>query len=196
MFARRTQEEAARIPPGQHLTRGWPVLHEGPIPAFDPDAWRFRCFGLVGKEIEWTWAEFTALPRVTLTADFHCVTGWSKLDNSWEGVAFRTVAALCDPAPTARAVLMHAPHGYTANLPLEALMDDDVLFAINHNGEPLVPKHGGPMRLIVPKRYAWKSVKWVNALEFLPEDERGFWEVRGYHNDAHPFAEERYSWQE
>jgi len=194
VILRRSNDE--RIPPGQHLTRGWPVLHEGPIPRFDPATWRFRCFGLVEREIEWTWDEFTSFPRTQLTSDFHCVTAWSKLDNTWEGVPFREIYARADVSPAATHALVHAPFGYSANLPLDALLDDDVVFAFTHDGKPLEPKHGGPMRLVVPKRYAWKSVKWADGIEFLDHNERGFWEVRGYHNDAFPFEEQRYSWQE
>lgn len=193
---RNRAEEARRIPPGQRLTRGWPVLHSEGIPRFDPERWRFRISGLVRNEKEWTWEEFRALPPTTSKSDFHCVTGWSKLDNEWEGVAFRTVADLVEPLPEAKHCVISAPSGYTANLPLEVLLDDDVLFAWSHGGAPLEPKHGGPMRLVVPKRYGWKSVKWANGVRFLERDARGFWEERGYHNNAEPWAEERYSWQE
>ena len=185
-----------RLPPGQHLTRGWPVLHEGPIPEFDPATWQFRCTGDVAAETTFTWDEFTALPRATVTADMHCVTAWSKFDNVWEGVLFRTFARRARAKPTATHALVRAPFGYSANLPLDVLLDDDVLFAFSHNGEPLARDHGGPMRLVVPTRYAWKSVKWANGVEFLDHDVRGFWEERGYHNEAHPENEERYSWQE
>ena len=185
-----------RVPPGQRLARGWPLLHEGPVPRFDSATWRFRVFGEVDEPVEFAWHEFRALPATALTADFHCVTGWSKLDNAWEGVLFREVAARVRIRPSATHALIHAPHGYSANLPLEALMDDDVLFAWAHDGEPLKYEHGGPMRLVVPKRYAWKSVKWPTAVEFLDHEQRGFWEIRGYHNEAHPFAEERYASQE
>jgi DMSO/TMAO reductase YedYZ molybdopterin-dependent catalytic subunit len=188
--------DAARIPPGQHLTRGWPVLHAETIPRFDPQTWRFRAGGLVEREAEWTWDEFRAFPTVTITSDFHCVTGWSKLDNEWEGVRFREVAERVGPRPEVTHCVISAPSGYTANLPLEVLLDDDVLFAWSHGGEPLEPKHGGPMRLVVPKRYGWKSVKWANGIRLLDHDERGFWEERGYHNNADPWPEERYSWQE
>jgi DMSO/TMAO reductase YedYZ molybdopterin-dependent catalytic subunit len=195
MFGKKDPAVAARIPPGQHLTRGWPVLTASPVPPFDPDTWRFRCTGLCDG-IEWTWEEFRALPAVTLTSDFHCVTGWSKLDNTWEGVLFKDVAELASVHLGATHAVIKAPYGYDANLPLDALLDDDVLFAWSHNGEPLEPKHGGPLRLIVPKRYAWKSVKFANEVELLDHDQRGFWEVRGYHNDAFPFEEQRYAWQE
>jgi DMSO/TMAO reductase YedYZ molybdopterin-dependent catalytic subunit len=130
-----------------------------------------------------------------VTSDFHCVTGWSKLDNEWEGVSFREVANAVGPSPEATDCIVYAPSGYTANVPLDVLMDEDVLFAWSHNGEPLEPKHGGPMRLVVPERYGWKSVKWANAVRFLDRDIRGFWEERGYHNRADPWLEERYSWQ-
>lgn len=186
----------ARTPPGQHLTRGWPILHAESIPPFDPSTWRFRADGEVDIPTDWGWDDFRALPPVTLTSDFHCVTGWSKLDNIWEGVRFGEIADRVRPRPGASHVLVEAPSGYTANLPLPALLDDDVLFAWSHNGEPLPPEHGGPLRLVVPKRYGWKSVKWANAVKFVERDVRGFWEERGYHNNAEPWAEERYSWQE
>jgi DMSO/TMAO reductase YedYZ molybdopterin-dependent catalytic subunit len=185
-----------RVPPNQRLTRGWPVLHASPVPKFNPAVWTFRMWGEVESEFDIPWDEFRALPPLTLTSDFHCVTGWSKLDNTWEGVAFRDLAARAKPKPTATHVLIHAEYGYTANLPIDAVMDDDVLFAWSHDGEPLEPEHGGPLRLVVPKLYAWKSAKWVRGVRFLDHDERGYWEVRGYHNRADPFREERYSWQE
>lgn len=195
MFKKK-EHDPARVPPNQRLTRGWPVLHASPIPKFNPEIWRFRVWGLVSNEIEWTWDEFRALPTVTLTSDFHCVTGWSKLDNAWEGVSFRSVAERAGVQPSATHAVVYAPFGYTANLPLEALMDDDVLFAWSHDDAPLEPEHGGPLRLVVPKRYAWKSVKWANGVHLLDHDARGYWEERGYHNVADPFREERYSWQE
>jgi DMSO/TMAO reductase YedYZ molybdopterin-dependent catalytic subunit len=185
-----------RVPPNQRLTRGWPILHASPVPKFNPAVWSFRVWGEVENEFEMPWDEFRALSPLTLTSDFHCVTGWSKFDNTWEGVAFRDVAARAKPKPTATHVLIHAEYGYTANLPIETVMDSDVLFAWSHDGEPLEPEHGGPLRLVVPKLYAWKSAKWVRGVRFLDHDERGYWEVRGYHNRADPFAEERYSWQE
>lgn len=195
-MVRPTEEEAHRVPPGQRLTRGWPILHASPIPAFNPALWQFRVWGLVENEIEWSYDQFRALPAVTITSDFHCVTGWSKLDNTWEGVSIRTVVDAAGLKPQASHALVWAPYGYSANLPLDVLIDDDVLFAWNHDGEPLDPEHGGPLRLVVPKRYAWKSVKWANGLQIVDRDQRGYWEERGYHNNAEPFAEQRYSWQE
>jgi DMSO/TMAO reductase YedYZ molybdopterin-dependent catalytic subunit len=189
-------DPAARTPPGQHLTRGWPVLHSETIPSFDPATWRFRVDGAVERPTDWGWAEFRALPTVSLTSDFHCVTGWSKLDNAWEGVSFREIAERVRPLPAASHVLVEAPSGYAANLPLDALLEDDVLLAWAHDGQPLPPDHGGPLRLVVPKRYGWKSVKWAVRARFLDRDARGYWEERGYHNDADPWLEQRYSWQE
>ena len=188
---------AARIPPGQTLTRKWPVLHYSGVPIFtDLSKWRFQIFGEADNLASWTLEEFRALPQVTLTADFHCVTTWSKLDNTWQGVLFRTVAELAKVRPTARHAMIHAYDGYYTNVPLSWLMDSDVLFAFCHDGKPLTDEHGGPLRLVVPKLYAWKSAKWVGGVEFLQEDRRGYWEARGYHNRGEPFAEERYSYQE
>jgi len=191
-----TAEEAARIPPGQRLTKGWPILHAEGIPPFDPAAWRFRVTGAVDRTAEWTWDEFRALPAVTVTSDVHCVTGWSKLHNTWEGVAFGEVLNRAGPSAGATHALVEAPSAYTANLPLDALTDDDVLFAWSHDGAPLPPEHGGPLRLVVPKRYFWKSVKWAVGVRVLDRDVRGYWEERGYHNEADPWAEQRYAWQE
>ena len=195
-IGRQKDDLGGRVPPNQRLTRGWPVLHASPVPKFNPAIWSFRVWGEVENEFELTWDEFRALPPVQTQSDFHCVTGWSKLDNTWDGVSFRSVADRAKPKPTATHVLIHAEYGYTANLPIEAVLDDDVLFAWSHDGEPLEPEHGGPLRLVVPKLYAWKSAKWVRGVKFMDRDERGYWEVRGYHNQADPFREERYSWQE
>ncbi|HEX9695017.1 MAG TPA: sulfite oxidase-like oxidoreductase [Actinomycetota bacterium] len=195
-MVRPRDDEAARVPPGQRLTRGWPILHASPVPSFNPALWQFRVWGRVERDIEWSWDELRALPATTITSDFHCVTGWSKLDNTWEGISIHLVAEAAGIAGDATHALVWAPYGYSANLPLDVLIDDDVLLAWSHDGEPLEPEHGGPLRLVVPKRYAWKSVKWVNGLQILDRDSRGYWEERGYHNDAEPFAEQRYSWQE
>jgi DMSO/TMAO reductase YedYZ molybdopterin-dependent catalytic subunit len=147
---------------------------------------------LIERELSLDWTECTALPRVTLTSDIHCVTRWSKLDNLWEGPSGKTVLERAEPLTSASFVLVHAP-GYTANLPVEVLKDDDVLFALKHDGEELTPEHGYPVRLVVPSRYFWKSVKWVTGLEFIAHDEPGFWEQRGYHNEGDPYREERFS---
>jgi len=187
---------AHRVPPGQTLTSKWPVLTYGLTPRFDPKRWTFRCFGLVEREVRWTWEEFLALPRVTLTSDVHCVTRWSKLDNVWEGVSIREILKRVTPLPEARYVMEHADPDYTTNIALEDLLADDVLLALRHNGRDLDPDHGGPVRLVVPKLYFWKSAKWLRAFEFLDVNPPGFWEQNGYHMHADPWHEERYSGQE
>jgi len=190
------KEMAHRIPPGQVLTEKWPVLTYGTTPQFDPRAWTFRCFGLVEKEITWTWEEFLKLPRVEITSDVHCVTHWSLLDSRWEGVHIRELLKHVQIRPQAIAVMVHADPDYTTNLLLEELVDDDVLLALKHNGCDLEPDHGGPCRLVVPKLYFWKSAKWIRGFEFLEVNPPGFWEQNGYHMHADPWKDERYSNQE
>lgn len=185
-----------RVPPGQTVTSKWPVLHYSDVPRVTEASFRFKVAGLVDRPVEWTWSQFCALGCVRLTTDFHCVTTWSRLDNTWEGIPFKTVAAEVGVRPSARFVMVHSSDGYYTNVGLDWLMDDDVLFAWSHDGRPLEPIHGGPLRLVVPKLYAWKSAKWVSGLEFMERDRRGYWEERGYHNRGEPFAEERYSYQE
>lgn len=185
-----------RVPPGQRLTRGWPVLHEGPVPHFDPTTWTLTVGGEVGNTLSLNYDELRDIGPVKVRADMHCVTGWSKLDNVWEGVPVRAVLDLATPNAEARFATIGAEYSYTANLPLERLLDDDALLAWGHNGADLQPKHGYPLRLVIPKLYAWKSVKWVRSIELSVRDERGFWEKRGYHNDADPWLEQRYSYQE
>ncbi len=189
----RQMHDAGRLPPGQSLTLKWPVLHVGPVPRFDAAKWDFRIFGLVERPVRLTWAEFTRLPMREVTADMHCVTRWSRFDVRWEGVPFSEVAKLAQPKPEARHALVHAEHDYTANVPLDDLMRPDVLFALKHKGEPLPADHGYPLRLVVPHLYAWKSVKWVRGIEFLSEDQLGFWERNGYHAYGDPFREQRFS---
>jgi DMSO/TMAO reductase YedYZ molybdopterin-dependent catalytic subunit len=196
MAPRYPDEIAARIPPGQRLVRGWPVLHYGAIPRFDEATWDFRVYGAVEDEYTLSYSQLKALGPAKVGADMHCVTGWTTLDNEWEGVPFRTIAERARPKPEAAWVVAHCDHGYTSNLSLQAMLDDDVLLAWGNRGEPLTPEHGFPLRLVVPKRYAWKSAKWVRALELTADNKRGFWEVRGYHNHADPWREERYSYQE
>ncbi len=187
---------AARVPPGQTLTSKWPVLTYGLTPRVDPRRWTFRCFGLVEREVSWTLEELCALPRVTVTSDIHCVTRWSRLDNVWEGVHIREIMKRVMPRPEACYVMQHADPDYTTNIALEDLVDDDVLLALKHNGRDLEPDHGGPVRLVVPKLYFWKSAKWLRAFEFLDVNPPGFWEQNGYHMHADPWREERYSDQE
>jgi DMSO/TMAO reductase YedYZ molybdopterin-dependent catalytic subunit len=181
------------VPPGQTLTTKFPVLHVGDPPAFDPRTWTLKVVGEVEHPLTLTWEEVLALPSITCSSDFHCVTSWSRLDNRWEGVAFQVLAERVQPKPHAQYVIGEDDWGYTANLPLEVLMDDDVLLAYKHDGRELEAVHGGPLRLVVPKRYAWKSVKWLRALYFREHDEPGFWEVRGYSNTADPWTDDRYS---
>ena len=192
---KRLQEElreSGRLPPGQSLTLKWPVLHAGAVPSFDPASWDFEVRGLVENPFRLSWDEFQALPRKKVQADFHCVTSWSKLDNEWEGVPFSVIAEQARPKPEARFVMVLAENNYTANVPLEDLMRDDVLFADRHAPEPLDAVHGAPLRLIVPHLYAWKSAKWVRGLDFMAEDRPGYWEGFGYHMYGDPFREERF----
>jgi len=181
-----------RLPQGQSLTLKWPVLHYGSVPRFDPDRWDFRVYGLVETPVRWTWAEFNALPKVTRHSDFHCVTRWSRFDNDWQGVAFREVLSRVKLKARAEFVLVHGEQGYTANVPLADLDREGVLFATQHDGEPLSSDHGYPLRLIVPHLYAWKSVKWVRGIEFLDHNAPGFWEQNGYHIYGDPWKEQRF----
>lgn len=187
-----TPEQARRVPPNQFVTEKFPVLTYGPTPRVGLAEWRLRLFGEVEEEVTLRWEDFRRLPVVRVRADFHCVTQWSRLDNLWEGVPAREVVALVRLKPTARFVMVHCYGGYTTNLPLEALLEEDVLFAFRHDGRDLTPEHGWPVRLVVPRRYGWKSAKWVNGLEFMGEDRPGFWEARGYHMNGDPWKEERF----
>ena len=185
--------QGQRLPPGQVLTDKWPVLHYGSVPKLDLSAWSFRVFGLVEREKRWTWEEFLSLPRVEVRNDIHCVTRWSKFDNLWQGVAVKDVLREAGVRTDARYAIAHAEQGFTANLPLAELLKDDVLLALKHGGEDLTPEHGWPLRLVVPNRYFWKSAKWIRGLELSASDRPGFWEQNGYHNDADPWKEERFS---
>ncbi|HZS30985.1 MAG TPA: sulfite oxidase-like oxidoreductase [Gaiellaceae bacterium] len=184
--------DPARLPPGQYLTEKWPVLHAGDVPAVDLATWRLRIFGLVEEEISIDYEQLRALPATEITTDIHCVTRWSRFDAGFRGVHWRELAALCKPQPAAHFVVAHAPQGFTANLPLAALEEESAMVCYEADGEPLAPEHGGPVRLVVPSRYFWKSAKWLNGLELVAADKPGFWERLGYHNDADPWQEERY----
>ncbi len=186
------ERDRERVPPGQFVTQGWPVLHYGSVPHANLATWDFRVWGLVEEPLQWSWEEFKALPRTEIVTDIHCVTRWSKLGQTWEGVPMRYVLEQVKPKPEARYVIAHAEAGFTANLPIEAIMDDDVLLADTADGMELTPEHGYPLRLLVPKRYFWKSAKWLRGLEFTAEDQPGFWEQNGYNNNADPWKEERY----
>lgn len=181
-----------KLPRGQYITEKFPVLTYGEMPSISLKDWRFRVWGLVEQEKEWTWEEFLKLPQTKLRADFHCVTHWSRFDNEWEGVMFRDFVDQVKLKPGARHVLQHAYGGYTTNLPLQWMIDEEVIFAHKVNGRPLEAEHGGPMRVFTPRRYAWKGAKWVRGLEFLARDKPGFWEVNGYSNTADPWKEERF----
>ena len=184
---------ADRIPPGQYRTEKFPVLHYGSVPRTDLTTWDFKVYGQVDAPFTLTWDQFKALPRKTVGTDIHCVTRWTKLDTTWEGVPIQHVLELAQLPPTVSHVVAHCEQGYTANLPLSVLDDDDVLLADTFDGQPLDPEHGYPLRLLVPKRYFWKSAKWLRGLEFLDHDQLGFWERYGYNNDADPWKEERFS---
>ena len=188
----RAMRAAGRLPAGQSLTLKWPVLHYGSVPHFDSAKWRFRVWGLVEQPLEFNWEGFKKLPRIKDTSDFHCVTRWSRFDNEWTGVSTREVMKQVQLKPETRFVLVHGHQGYTANLPLADFLQDHVLLATHHDGQPLSEEHGGPLRLIVPHLYAWKSVKWVTGVEFIAEDAAGFWERNGYHNHGDPFKEQRF----
>lgn len=187
-----TQREV-RVPPGQKTTEKWPVLHNGSVPRIDISRWTFTIFGLVDKERSMTYEEFGSLPKVRVHSDVHCVTGWSRLNNLWEGVSTAVIRELVGVLADAKFVTVHAAHGFTTNLSFDEFFQPDVLFALKHDGELLKPEHGYPMRLIVPRLYFWKSAKWVTGVEFTAQDVPGYWESRGYHNRGDPWREERYT---
>jgi DMSO/TMAO reductase YedYZ molybdopterin-dependent catalytic subunit len=182
-----------RRPPGQYLTRDLPVMQIGTIPHADPETWSLRITGLVQSPADFTLSEFRNLPMQTVLSDMHCVSTWSIYDLAWRGVPVRDLLERARPQPGAGFVLVHADGGYTTNLPLDAILADDVLVATELNGDPLPREHGGPARLVVPHLYAYKSAKWVRTLEIVAEDRPGFWESRGYSNSADPWAEERFA---
>ena len=190
----RQERDGPEAPPGQYVTEKFPVLTFGPTPNIDLDSWRFRVEGLVEDEATFDWDEFTSLGSVTLDAEFHCVTQWSRLDNTWEGVPFAAIMEVIRPKSEAKFVMAHCYGGYNTNLPLDLAMEEGIL-AHKQDGEPMGASHGWPLRLIVPSIYAWKSAKWINGIELMPKDLPGFWEQRGYHNDGDPWKEERF-WPE
>jgi len=197
LFGRREKADHAqygdRLPPGQKLTEGWPVLHYGGIPRFDKESWSFQIVGLVDEEVSFTYDEFRALPNSTVHCDIHCVTTWSKFDNDFTGVKFTDLMKHVRLKPEAKFAMIHSYGGYTTNVSLAELMDDDVLLAWQHNGKDLEPQHGWPLRMVVPKLYFWKSAKWVRGLQFIDRNRPGFWETYGYHLHGNPWTEERYS---
>jgi DMSO/TMAO reductase YedYZ molybdopterin-dependent catalytic subunit len=185
-----------RIPNGQTEVKNFPILDLGILPDINKEKWQLNVFGLVEHELNLDWDAFNQLPQITDVSDFHCVTRWSRLDMDWQGVLAKELLLLANPLPQAKFVTLYSYDGYTTNLPLNALLDDDVIIAHSVLGYPLTTAHGGPVRLVVPKRYAWKSAKWIKAIEFHAEDKPGFWEARGYHNEGFPFLEQRFSEKE
>lgn len=209
LTGRREEEERVRrmnrLPPGQSLTQKFPVLHYGPTPRTNLATWTFRIFGLVAEERSWTWEAFNQLPRTQVKLDIHCVTRWSKFDTVWEGVALKTLidAGYVQPRPEAAYVVQHCEYGFTTNLPLATMLLPNVLLATHFDGRPLEPDHGYPLRVVIgsfPDRsedqtaYFWKGGKWLRALEFRADDQPGFWERAGYHNEADPWQEQRYGY--
>ena len=184
-----------RIPPGQYQTDKFPVLSLTAPPPFDPRTWRLTVSGLVEKPVSWSWDELLQLPAVELDADFHCVTRWSRLDNVWTGILATTIRELVQPRPEATHVLQHGMEGYTTNLTVADFFTADVMLAYKHDGAFLPPEHGAPLRVITPQLYAWKGAKFLTGLEFLAQDQIGYWEARGYHNHGDPWSEERF-WEE
>jgi DMSO/TMAO reductase YedYZ molybdopterin-dependent catalytic subunit len=189
-------DQQDRVPPGQYLTEKFPVLHYGNVPSYQnlAETWDLRVWGEIEQPVRLSYTEFRALPTVHITTDIHCVTRWSKLDTKWEGVQFKEflkhIPAL---KPNVRFVVAHCEYGFTANVPIEILMEDDALLAYKYENAELTPDHGYPLRLLTPKKYFWKSAKWLRGLEFLADDRLGFWERYGYNNNADPWLEERYS---
>jgi DMSO/TMAO reductase YedYZ molybdopterin-dependent catalytic subunit len=195
--------QEGRLPHGQALTQKFPILHYGPVPAFNPATWDFRVWGEVEAERRWTWDEFNQIQHATLKMDIHCVTRWSKFDTIWEGISVRLLVeqGLIRPRPEAKFVLQHAEYGFTVNLPIEIVLAENFLLATHYDGQPITPEHGYPLRAVVgfiPGReelktpYFWKGAKWLRSLEFMTRDRPGFWEQAGYHNDADVWEEERF----
>jgi DMSO/TMAO reductase YedYZ molybdopterin-dependent catalytic subunit len=193
-----------RLPPGQSLTNKFPVLHYGPTPRTDLNTWDFRVFGLVEEEKVWNWEEFNKLPRTQIHLDLHCVTRWSKFDTNWEGVSVKTLIdeGFIKPKPEAEFVVQHCEYGYTTNTPLELILQDNFLLATHYEGEPIPLEHGYPLRGLIgtfadrseaKSAYLWKGGKWLRGLEFRATDKLGFWENAGYHNEADPWKEQRFS---
>ncbi len=181
-----------RLPPGQYHTKRFPVLHVGDVPAYDMATWDLRVYGRVRTPLGISWHELRALPATEVVTDIHCVTKWSRFDTRWAGVRVREVLERAGVDDTATTVVAHGEFGYTTNVPLPELLADDALLAWGYDGADLAPEHGGPLRLLVPRLYFWKSAKWLRALELLDHDEPGFWERNGYHNDGDPWREQRY----
>jgi len=193
-----SDREPPRLPPGQYVQATMPILHYGPVPACNPQTWDIRVYGATqaAREHRWSWDGFMALPKTEIIADFHCVTKFSVLGITWLGVPAADVLRAVPPSAAATHVMVWADFGYGANLPIEVFAEPYTLLATHRDGRELTPEQGYPVRIVVPSRYGWKNVKWVRAIEYMIGDQRGFWEERGYHNNADPWREQRYSYQE
>jgi DMSO/TMAO reductase YedYZ molybdopterin-dependent catalytic subunit len=188
-----SRPDEQRLPPGQHLTKDWPTLDLGLTPEISHERWHLDVYGAIENPVFWSFREFLARAQTPVTSDIHCVTTWSRYDNQWLGLPTRELLAACQPCDSAQFVVLHSYDGYTTNLALEDFAADDALLAHSWSGKPLTADHGGPVRLVVPHLYFWKSAKWLQAIEFLENHAPGYWEVRGYHNRGDPWAEQRYS---
>lgn len=188
-----TGPDRAKLPPGQRKVENWPVLDLGVQPDIDRDQWKLTVDGAVEAPVAWDWETLLAQPQVTITSDIHCVTGWSRFDNMWTGVHVAHLLDVVRPTSDAMHCLFHSHDGYTTNVRVDRFADADVVLAHSWEGAPLTPEHGGPLRVVIPKWYFWKSAKWVRRIEFSADDRPGFWEVRGYHNEGDPWNEDRYS---
>ena len=192
LTGRSADPAAERLPPGQREVKNWPVLDLGNQPSVTEASWRLDVDGLVENRISWSFADFRAEATAQVTSDIHCVTAWSRFDNRWEGVSTQRLLEIVQPKPEAKFVIQHSYDGYTTNVALDDFAGADVLLASHWEGKPITREHGGPVRLVLPRLYFWKSAKWLTRLEFRADDKPGFWEVRGYHNHADPWTEERY----
>jgi DMSO/TMAO reductase YedYZ molybdopterin-dependent catalytic subunit len=185
--------DPARLPPGQYLTEKWPILHAGSVPHTDLGTWDFRVWGEVDEPLVLTWEELNALPTIEVTQDIHCVTRWSRFDTTFRGVPWSAIRERVGQRPSARFAIAHAEQDFTANVPVSFLEAEGAMLATHADGEPLTVEHGWPLRLVIPGKYFWKSAKWLRGIELSATDRPGFWERYGYHNDADPFREQRYS---
>jgi DMSO/TMAO reductase YedYZ molybdopterin-dependent catalytic subunit len=190
---REIKKENGMLPPGQYEVNELQVLHVGSIPTFEKKSWTFKVYGLVKNPFSLNYDQFKELPNVVSTSNFHCVTGWSKISNQWEGVRFSTIMEQANVEDNAKFATIECEYGYTTSLPIEDLSKDDVLLAHSLDGKELLPKHGGPLRVVIPHKYAYKSAKWVRKIKFTEDQELGYWEMRGYSNSADPFSDDRYS---
>ena len=186
-------KERDRLPPGQRIVKDWPVLDLGVTPKLDLEKWRLRIDGVVESRVIWNWNDFLSQPHLEVTSDIHCVTGWSRYDNRWVGVSASHILSLVKPSSQAKYCIFYSRDGYTTNVSLERFAEDNVMLAFKWNGDVLSAAHGGPVRILMPDWYFWKSAKWLRRIEFSEGDKPGYWEIRGYHNEGDPWKEERYS---